>query len=91
MPRVRAVLAGVNASVVGVLLAALYDPVWTSAVRSPADFARRGGVVRAVGVLAAAGVGGRARRRVRGRGRAGRVSRMRRERSGLWPVLFSFF
>ena len=30
---------GINASVVGILLAAFYDPVWTSAVRSPADFA----------------------------------------------------
>jgi chromate transporter len=30
-------LRGVNAAVVGVLLAALYDPVWTSAIRAPAD------------------------------------------------------
>lgn len=30
----RAALAGVNAGVVGLLLAALYDPVWTSAVHS---------------------------------------------------------
>lgn len=29
---------GINAAVVGLLLAALYDPVWTSAVRSTADF-----------------------------------------------------
>lgn len=35
----RAVLAGVNASVVGLLGAALYDPVWTSAVHHPADIA----------------------------------------------------
>ena len=28
-----------NAAVVGLLLAALYQPVWTSAVRGPADFA----------------------------------------------------
>jgi chromate transporter len=35
----RAALAGVNAAVVGLLLAALYHPVWTSAVLSPADFA----------------------------------------------------
>jgi chromate transporter len=34
----RAVLAGVNASVVGILLAALYQPVWTSAVLKPEDF-----------------------------------------------------
>jgi chromate transporter len=32
-------MRGVNAAVVGLLGAALYDPVWTSAVRAPADFA----------------------------------------------------
>jgi chromate transporter len=32
-------LAGVNAAVVGLLAAALYSPVWTGAVLSPADFA----------------------------------------------------
>lgn len=32
-----AILAGVNASVVGILGAALYSPVWTSAVRSLSD------------------------------------------------------
>ena len=37
--RVRRALMGVNAAVVGLLLAALYDPVWTSAVRAPEDFA----------------------------------------------------
>jgi chromate transporter len=31
-------MAGVNASVVGILLSALYDPVWTSAIHSRADF-----------------------------------------------------
>lgn len=36
---VRRALLGVNAAVVGLLLAALYDPVWTSAIRSAADFA----------------------------------------------------
>jgi len=35
---VRAALRGINAAVVGLLLAALYDPVWTSAVSSRADF-----------------------------------------------------
>jgi chromate transporter len=35
---VRAV-AGINAAVVGLLGAALYDPVWTSAVRGPLDVA----------------------------------------------------
>jgi chromate transporter len=36
---VRAVLAGVNAAVVGILLAALYDPVATSAIQKSSDFA----------------------------------------------------
>lgn len=38
-PKARAAMAGVNAAVVGLLASALYDPVWTSAVRTPADFA----------------------------------------------------
>ncbi|MFD4836626.1 chromate efflux transporter [Achromobacter sp. NPDC058515] len=37
-PGVRNLVAGVNASVVGILLAALYDPVWTSAIQGKADF-----------------------------------------------------
>ena len=41
---IRAALTGVNAAVVGLLLAALYTPVWTSAIFTPADFA--------IGVLA---------------------------------------
>jgi chromate transporter len=36
---VRAAMAGVNAAVVGLLASALYNPVWTSAVRGPTDFA----------------------------------------------------
>ena len=36
---VRTALAGVNAAVVGLLLAALYDPVFTGSVRGAADFA----------------------------------------------------
>jgi chromate transporter len=35
---VRAALDGVNASVVGLLLAALYTPVWSSAIAGPRDF-----------------------------------------------------
>lgn len=35
--RFRRVLAGTNAAVVGILAAALYSPVWTSAVTRPAD------------------------------------------------------
>lgn len=37
--RAQAALAGVNAAVVGLLLAALYHPVWTSAIHAPADLA----------------------------------------------------
>jgi chromate transporter len=36
---IQSAMAGVNAAVVGVLLAALYDPVWTSAIHNRADFA----------------------------------------------------
>lgn len=38
-PGARAAMAGVNAAVVGLLAAALYSPVWTNAIRHPADFA----------------------------------------------------
>jgi chromate transporter len=38
-PSFQAALRGVNAAVVGLLLAALYHPVWTSAIHAPADFA----------------------------------------------------
>jgi chromate transporter len=34
----QSALKGINAAVVGLLLAALYSPVWTSAIYSPADF-----------------------------------------------------
>jgi chromate transporter len=37
-PRTQAALIGVNAAVVGLLLAALYHPVWTSAIDRPQDF-----------------------------------------------------
>ena len=35
---IQAALKGVNAAVVGILFAALYDPVFTSAVKEPIDF-----------------------------------------------------
>ena len=38
-PGFRSALDGINAAVVGILLAALYNPVWTSAIARPADFA----------------------------------------------------
>ncbi len=34
----QAAIRGINAAVVGLLLAALYDPVWSSAIRGHADF-----------------------------------------------------
>ena len=37
--RTQAALAGTNAAVVGLLLAALYQPVWQSAVLAPTDLA----------------------------------------------------
>jgi chromate transporter len=45
----QAALRGVNAAVVGLLLAALYDPVWTSSVLAPEDFAI---AIAAFGLLA---------------------------------------
>ena len=37
-PHTRSALVGINAAVVGLLLAALYHPVWTSAIHAPQDF-----------------------------------------------------
>jgi chromate transporter len=48
-PAFRAALRGINAAVVGLLLAALYRPVWTSAIHAPADF---GLALAAFGLLA---------------------------------------
>jgi chromate transporter len=38
MPVFQSALKAINAAVVGLLLTALYTPVWTSAIHSPADF-----------------------------------------------------
>jgi len=38
-PNAQAAMRGVNAAVVGLLGAALYNPVWTSTVKTPADLA----------------------------------------------------
>jgi len=38
-PAAQAAMRGTNAAVVGILGAALYNPVWTGAVRTPRDFA----------------------------------------------------
>jgi chromate transporter len=37
-PHVQGALIGINAAVVGILLAALYNPLWTHAILSPFDF-----------------------------------------------------
>ena len=34
----QAIMRGINAAVVGLLGAALYNPVWTSSVKTPGDF-----------------------------------------------------
>ncbi|WP_219837379.1 chromate transporter [Paenibacillus sp. R14(2021)] len=36
---IQGIMKGVNAAVVGLLLAALYNPIWVSAVHAPKDFA----------------------------------------------------
>jgi len=38
VPVFQSALRGINAAVVGLLLTALYKPVWTSAIHAPADF-----------------------------------------------------
>lgn len=38
-PKLKGALMGVNAAVVGILIAALYDPIWTSSILAPTDFA----------------------------------------------------
>jgi chromate transporter len=38
-PAAQAAMRGINAAVVGVLGAALYNPIWTTTVMTPADFA----------------------------------------------------
>lgn len=39
LPKIRQSMLGINAAVVGILLAAFYNPVWTSAIFSSKDFA----------------------------------------------------
>ena len=38
-PKVKGALMGVNAAVVGILIAAFYHPIWTSSILAPIDFA----------------------------------------------------
>lgn len=47
-PHFQSVFQGINAAVVGILLAALYDPVWTKAIHTPYDF---GLAIAAFGLL----------------------------------------
>jgi chromate transporter len=42
--KIQAALSGINAAVVGLLMAALYHPVWTSAIFSPADISLAAGL-----------------------------------------------
>ena len=38
-PKIKGALMGVNAAVVGILIAAFYNPIWTSSILTPIDFA----------------------------------------------------
>lgn len=38
-PKIKGALIGVNAAVVGILIAAFYNPIWTSSILAPIDFA----------------------------------------------------
>jgi chromate transporter len=38
-PKIKGALMGVNAAVVGILIAAFYHPIWTSSILDPIDFA----------------------------------------------------
>ena len=37
-PKIQGALLGVNAAVVGILIAAFYNPIWTSAIKNSVDF-----------------------------------------------------
>jgi chromate transporter len=38
-PKIKGALMGVNAAVVGILISAFYNPIWTSSILGPIDFA----------------------------------------------------
>ncbi|MEH7276113.1 chromate transporter [Neobacillus vireti] len=38
-PKIKGAVMGVNAAVVGILIAAFYNPIWTSSILTPIDFA----------------------------------------------------
>ncbi len=50
-PDLLAAVQGINAVVIGILLAALYDPLWTSAIGRPVDAALALAALLALGVL----------------------------------------
>ena len=83
----QAMLRGVNAAVVGVLLAALYTPVWTSGVHSPAGFGLALARLPRAHVLGGLAVDRRGRRRAGG-GRPGRARRCRCDQPGIFGKLF---
>ena len=60
MPAAQAALRGVNAAVVGLLLAALYNPVWTAGITSASDFALASSCVPAAVHVAHSALAGRA-------------------------------
>ena len=38
-PKIKGAIMGVNAAVIGILISALYHPIWTSSILAPLDFA----------------------------------------------------
>lgn len=38
-PKIKGAIMGVNAAVIGILISALYHPIWTTSILSPLDFA----------------------------------------------------
>ena len=38
-PKIKGALMGVNAAVVGILISSFYQPIWTSSILTPIDFA----------------------------------------------------
>ena len=37
-PKIKGAIMGVNAAVIGILISALYHPIWTSSILTPLDF-----------------------------------------------------
>ena len=75
----QAAMRGVNAAVVGLLGAALYNPLWTSSVKTPGDFGARARRLRSAHGLARTAAPGRCRERA---GRNGTCARRVVRRDG---------